>query len=298
MYSKIKLLLSFILISSSMAKINLVTSTTDIAWLAARVGGENVEVKSLLSGPENPHFVEALPSFIHKVASADIFCVVGLELEAAWADKVQKRSGNKNIQSGRKGFCDASKEVQVLDKLEVKVDRSMGDVHSAGNPHYHLAPTYLAMAGESILNTLKSYDPTNRTKYEENFSTLQKELKALRVNELTKLKTKKNLKFMEYHKEFTYFLKDYNLQNVGSVENISGVPPSAARILNIINIIKKERVDIILSTDSAPSKVLEKIREATNVRIIKSPLSLTNYLDKEAYSNMQNNLINQILDVQ
>ena len=298
MHSKIKLLLSFLLISTSMAKINLVTSTTDIAWLAARVGGDKVKVKSLLSGPENPHFVEALPSFIHKVASADIFCVVGLELEAAWADKVQKRSGNKNIQSGRKGFCDVSSEVQVLDKLDIKVDRSMGDVHSAGNPHYHLAPTYLAMAGKSILNILTNYDPSNRVNYEENFSTLQRELKALRTNELSKLKAKNNLKFMEYHKEFTYFLKDYNLQNIGSVEDISGVPPSAARVLNIINIIKKEKVSIILSTDSAPSKVLEKIREATNVRIIKSPLSLTNYLDKDAYKSMQKNLINQILEVQ
>ncbi len=282
---------------TSLAKLNIVTTTTDIAWLAARIGGENVQVKSLLSGPENPHFVEALPSFIHKVASADIFCVVGLELESAWASKVQKRSGNSRIQVGGKGYCDASKEVEVLDKLEVAVDRSMGDVHSAGNPHYHLAPSYLIMAGKSILNSLIENDPNNKSVYKENFSKLALELSSLKESEIKKLSLRSNLKFMEYHKEFTYFLKDYRLRNAGSVEEISGVPPSAARILKVINIIKKEKVNIILATDSAPEKVLKKLVETTGVKIIKSPLSLIDYLSKDAYRKMQDNLINQILEV-
>ncbi len=296
MYSKIKVLLTFLITLSSLAKINVVTTTTDIAWLAGQVGGEHVEVKSLLNGTENPHFVEALPSFIHKVASADVFCVVGLELEAAWANKVLKRAGNKKVQSGNDGYCDASHSVEVLDKQEVALDRSHGDVHSAGNPHYHLGPSYMAMAAKEILSVLSKADSKNSKAFEENYNTLVKNLKDLRNREIKSLAQVKDLNFMEYHKEFTYFFKDYELNNLDSVEEISGVPPSAARIIKVVNEIKNKKIKFILATDSAPRKVLNKIVEMTGVKIIISPLSIIDYKSSNAYNALQDNLIKQILE--
>lgn len=296
MYSKLKVLFTFLIALSSFAKINIVTTTTDIAWLAGQVGGEHVQVKSLLNGTENPHFVEALPSFIHKVASADIFCVVGLELEAAWADKVLKRAGNKKVQSGNVGHCDASRTVDVLDKQEVALDRSHGDVHSAGNPHYHLGPSYMAMAAKEILAVLSRTDSKNTKSYTENYNSLVKGLKDLKARELKSLAKVKDLNFMEYHKEFTYFFYDYGLNNLDSVEEISGVPPSAARIIKVVNKIKNKKIKFILATDSAPTKVLNKIVEMTGVKIIISPLSVIDYKSPNAYNKLLDNLIKQILE--
>lgn len=297
MYSKLKILILFLLASSTLARVNFITTTTDIAWIANQIGGEHVSVKSLLSGPEDPHYVEALPSFIHKTASADVFCVVGLELESAWSTKVLKRSGNRKVQPGSKGYCDASKGVKVLDKLDVSLDRSHGDVHSAGNPHYHLAPSYLIMASKDVLRALVENDIDNKEDYESNFKSLSNYLTKLKEENLTTLSKLKNVNFMEYHKEFTYFLADYNLNNIGSVEDISGVPPSAARIVNVINMIKKSNIKAILATENAPSKILNKLVEATGVKIIYSPLSLVDYKSQEAYKNLQINLINQIMDI-
>ncbi|WP_372651499.1 metal ABC transporter substrate-binding protein [Halobacteriovorax sp.] len=297
MYSKLKVLFIFLLASSTLARVNLITTTTDIAWVANQLGGEHVNVKSLLNGPEDPHYVEALPSFIHKTASADIFCVIGLELESAWSTKVLKRSGNRKVQPGSKGYCDASKNVEVLGKLETALDRSHGDVHSAGNPHYHLAPSYLVMASKEILRALVDNDIKNKDIYESNFNSLSRNLINLKQENLLKLSQIKNLKFMEYHKEFTYFLSDYKLNNTGSVEDISGVPPSAARIVNVINMIKENKISAILATQNAPKKILGKLVEATGVKVIYSPLSLEDYQSKDAYKNLQNNLINQLVEL-
>jgi len=297
MYSKVIICLTLLSSISAFAKLNVVTTTTDIAWLANQIGKEEVKVRALLKGTEDPHFVEALPSFIHKAANADLFCEIGLELESAWSKKVKARSGNKDIQDAAKGSCDLSKQVEVLGKLDHGLDRSHGDVHSAGNPHYHLGPSYLLMAGKELRDKLTTLSPKKKEFFEKNYQKLAVSLDSYKKEKERALQRIKSLSFMEYHKEFTYFLKDYDLKNIESVEEISGVPPSASRIIKVINLIKENKVSAILATTNAPKTVLDKIASATGVKIIYSPLSIEDYTDDQSYNKLQDNIIDQLLKI-
>ena len=128
-----------ILISSiSHAKVNVITTTTDLQWLTKQIGGDKVKVESLLNGTEDPHYLDAMPHFISKVANADMFCLIGLDLEVGWAPKILSRSGNKKVQPGGKGYCETGKTIKALNIPTGRIDRSQGDIHPQGNPHYHL----------------------------------------------------------------------------------------------------------------------------------------------------------------
>ena len=152
--------LLFIFLSlNAFSKLKVVATTPDLAYAIKKIGGKRVKVFSLLNGNEDPHFVDAMPSWISKVSKANIFCFVGLELEIGWAPKVLTRSGNSKVQSGGKGHCNVGNYIDALEVPKGKIDRSMGDVHAGGNPHYHLGPSQYKKAANGIFEILVNNDP-------------------------------------------------------------------------------------------------------------------------------------------
>ena len=121
-----------------------------------------------------------MPHFISKVANADMFCLVGLDLEVGWAPKVLSRSGNSKVQPGGKGYCETGKTIKALNVPTGRIDRSQGDIHAMGNPHYHLGPTALLQGAQTVLETLINVDTNNAEFYLNNFSTLEKNLKRVK----------------------------------------------------------------------------------------------------------------------
>jgi zinc/manganese transport system substrate-binding protein len=143
--------------SSSVKPLRVVTSTTDLAWAVRDIGGSRVVAESLLRGTEDPHFVDARPDYVAKVIRADIVCFVGLDLEVGWLPKVLAKSGRREIQSGGQGYCDASRRIEVLEKVNGGADRSQGDVHPGGNPHYWLSPVAMAQAGLETMRAIINF---------------------------------------------------------------------------------------------------------------------------------------------
>src|SRR5690349_352051 len=122
------------------SKLQIMTATTDLASLAQEVGGDKVEVESIAKGYQDPHFVDAKPSYLLKLKRADLLIVVGLELEVGWLPPLLTNARNSNILPGQAGFLDASIGCDILQKPHGAIDRSMGDIHPEGNPHYWLDP--------------------------------------------------------------------------------------------------------------------------------------------------------------
>ena len=141
-----KVLLLFILmfplasLAHAQGKLNVVTSTEDLAAIATEVGGDRISVESIARGYQDPHFVEAKPSFILKMQKADLLIVVGRELEIGWLPPLITQSRNAKVQVGGSGYLDASMQARILDLPTGQVTRAMGDVHPLGNPHYWLDP--------------------------------------------------------------------------------------------------------------------------------------------------------------
>jgi len=269
------LVLILILVSSTLhAKLKVVTTSPDLSWLVKQVGGDRVKVDSLLDGSEDPHFVDAMPNWIAKASKADVFCLVGLELEVGWAPKILQRSSNKNIQVGNKGYCNVGKFVTALEIPKEKIDRSMGDVHSSGNPHYHLSPEQFKNAAKGVFEILVNNDAKGFSVYKKNLDATIKTINSIKQKVATILKSKENLKLMSYHKEFSYFIDDFNLNYYADIEEVPGVPPSAGRIARIALEAKSQNVDLVLGANSNPKKILEKFREISGVSYKQIPISI------------------------
>src|SRR6058998_1014223 len=135
-------------------KLKVVTATEDLASLTREVGGDRVEVNAIGKGYQDPHFIEPKPSFLLLLKNADLLEVVGLELEIGWLPPLLDQSRNNNIRPGQKGYLDLSLGVEILDRPSGTINRSMGDVHPLGNPHYWLDPANAVRMGIEIANKL------------------------------------------------------------------------------------------------------------------------------------------------
>src|SRR3989338_3811420 len=162
------LLLIMVMPNPAQAKVNIVATIPDLAAIAKEIGGDLVNVESIVRGDQDPHYLEPKPSYAVKMNKADLLIEVGLELEVGWLPVLLTQSRNPKIQRGAPGYLDASRDIPVIEIPTGKVDRSMGDVHPLGNPHYWLDPRNGPIIAREIAAKLGALDPSNRAAYQNN----------------------------------------------------------------------------------------------------------------------------------
>lgn len=297
-----KFLISILFASHSIAApLKVVTSTTDLAWLAREIGGNHVEVTSLLRGNENPHYIDASPEFIRRVAEAQVVCIVGLDLEVGWMPKILSRSGNASVQPGGKGYCETGKAVHVIEKPTGQVDRSMGDVHPAGNPHFWLSTKHFLEAANEMTQVLSAVDVSHMADYRSALKKLNHKLVEVQQKGEKRLKpllaNVNNPILIEYHKEFSYFVSSYGMKSFGSIEEKPGVAPSAGRLAEVAQQAKLAGVRFILAADTAPKKTVERFAELSGLPIVMAPVSLQPRTGLLNYVQHQEQLVESIVKV-
>jgi zinc/manganese transport system substrate-binding protein len=247
--------------------LKILTTLPELAEIAKNIGGAEVEAHSLLKGTEDPHFIDAVPSFIRQAADADGVCIVGLSLEIGWIPKILDKSANANVQPGGKGYCEAGPLVHVLDKPTGAIDRSMGDVHPEGNPHFYLSPLGLKEAAPALKDLLVRLRPEKTKEFEQGLKDFQKRMDVLyrRIDQKLSGVRKSGAAFIEYHKEFTYFFNTYKIKSIGSIEEKPGVPPSAARLAQIASSAKQAGVKLAIGAPQSPEKQLRKFQELSGI---------------------------------
>jgi zinc/manganese transport system substrate-binding protein len=281
--------------------LKVVTTLPDLAEVVRRVGGDAVTVEALLSGREDAHFVDAVPNFIRKVADADIVCVVGLELEMGWMPRVLPRSGNRKVQEGGQGYCEAGRAVETLDKPSGPIDRSMGDVHPSGNPHFNLSPKALAQAAGVVAQVLSQNRPKDAALFEKNLARFRQDMQTLENDIRERLKpaielSKKQAIAIEYHKEFTYFFNLYGLRSYGSIEEKPGVPPSAARLADIATRAKNDGVKIAIGARYSPDRHFKRFSELSGIPFKQLPTAVHKEGDANSIESLQKLIADAILD--
>ncbi len=264
---------TFSLPTIASAQLNVVTTTSDLAALAREVGGDLVEVESIAKGYMDPHFVEAKPSYLLKLRRADLFIEVGLELEVGWAPSLLTNARNPKILPGNAGFLDASENCEILQKRS-NVDRSMGDVHPLGNPHYWLDPENGRAIARSIAGKLKELDPSHAVAYGENLAGLEKKL-AEKEKEWDRLAAPlKGRKIVTYHNSWPNFAQRFGVEVVNFIEPKPGIPPSPAHIRALVDHMKRERVSVIMMEPYFDAKLPEKIGRDTGAKVLVFPPSV------------------------
>lgn len=287
------LILIQLLIQSSYAT-TIVTTLPELKWLVDEltVDQSNIKSISLLSGNEDPHFVDATPGFIFKVSKADLVVANGLQLEIGWLPKVIQMASNSNVQFNSIGYCDSSSYVTKKQVLK-NFDRSMGDVHPMGNPHYSLSLLQMKNAAKKIKECLMSLSSLDQKLLQKNYLLLVNQFDQNIDQFRTKLKKLKDIKMMTYHREFVYYFSDFQIETVGTLEKVPGILPSGSHLFKVAGLAKKRSVELVLASATNPKKYLKKFKELTDIPFVQLPLHMTTKFKN--YWDFQNYISNQIL---
>jgi zinc/manganese transport system substrate-binding protein len=281
-------------------RILVITTLPELAFMVQEIGGDRVDAKALLRGTENPHFVDAVPDFIRQVAEAKVVCLAGLDLEAGYMPAVLTKSGNAQVQPAGAGYCEIGQSITALDKPKGPVDRSMGDVHPGGNPHFFLSPRSLAEGAQELVKVLKRVDPASAAHYEKGAAAFKSKMESLSQDIKTRLEPLRAAQkgqplLIEYHKEYAYFLAEYGILSFGSIEEKPGLPPSAGRLAAIGNAAKAAGVKLALAASYNPSKTLQRFQEISGITVVTVPTMIQAKGPIKTYPELQKHIADALV---
>jgi ABC-type Zn uptake system ZnuABC Zn-binding protein ZnuA len=250
------------------SKLNVVTATTDLAALAQEVGGDRIDVESIARGYQDPHFVEAKPSFLLKLRRADLLVVIGLQLEIGWLPPLITQSGNPKIQVSAPGYLDASQFAEILEIPTTQVTRAMGDVHPLGNPHYWLDPQNGLRIARGIQEKLAELRPGDAAYFEQRFQAFSQRLQQAEQRWDEQMKALRGRKVVTYHRSWPNFAKRFGLDVVGYVEPRPGIPPSPGHTVELIQMMRREKVKAILVEPYFDLKTPDAVARETGAKVV------------------------------
>jgi zinc/manganese transport system substrate-binding protein len=250
-------------------KLYVVTATTDLAALAQEVGGDRVEVESIARGYQDPHFVEAKPSFLLKLRKANLLIVVGLQLEIGWLPPLISQSGNPRIQGpGAAGYLDASQFAEILEIPTGEVTRAMGDVHPLGNPHYWLDPENGRRIARGIQGKLAQMRPADTAYFQQRYDSFAQRLKEAEKRWDAEMKPYHGRRVVTYHRSWPNFAKRFGLEVAGYIEPRPGIPPSPGHTVELIGQIKREGIKEILVEPYFDLKTPNAVARDTGAKVL------------------------------
>ncbi len=276
------------------ARMKVVATTPDIGAIAKAVGGEHVEVKSIARGFQDPHQIAAKPSYMRLLNRANLLVYTGLELEVGWLPLLISGARNPAIRPGAVGHLDASRSVQILEVPEGQVDRSAGDVHPEGNPHYMLDPRNGILVARAIAEKLGELDPSHRLAYEKNLASFRKSMMN-RIHEWeTRLSGLKGRKVVTYHRHWSYFVQWLGLIVVDQVENKPGIPPSPRHIADLTSLMISEQIRILVCSNYVAPKPPRRLAEMTGARLLLLPISVGGEPKVKRYQDLFEVVVSQL----
>src|SRR5437879_2680666 len=250
------------------SKLHIMTATTDLASLAQEVGGDRVEVDSIALSYQDPHFVEAKPSFLLKLRHADLLIVVGLELEIGWLPPLISQSTNPKIQVGAPVYFDASRFAKILEIPSGQVTRAEGDVHPLGNPHYWLDPENGLRIAKGIADKLSEMRPGDAAYFAQRYADFEGRLKQADQRWLQEMKPYEGRKIVTYHRSWPNFADHFHLNVVGYVEPRPGLPPRPQHTVELMRLMKSEGVKVIAVEPYFDLKTPNAIARETGARVV------------------------------
>jgi zinc/manganese transport system substrate-binding protein len=253
------------------AALDVVTTTEGLAALAKEAGGDKVQVQSLSRGTQDPHFVDANPALAVKLRRADLLVDVGLDLEIGWLPPLVNQSRNAEIQpNGPRRFIAAS-VIHVLDVPTGPVDRSMGDLHPAGNPHFMDDPRAAAAVVAGIARKLSQLDPANAAAYAQRSADFQRRIEADLARWKAEFAPLRGRPIVAQHQTMSYFLDWTGLRAAGYLEPKPGVPPPPSHLADLVQVVKAQGVKAILVENFYDPRSAEVVSRHSGAKVVLIP---------------------------
>ncbi len=269
-----KIFLLFFMLAAH-AELKVVTTTADLEALVTAVAGGKVKIDAIARGTQDPHSIEAKPSFMVKMRNADLVIAHGLELEAAWVVPLIQGSRNPKLAVGGKGFLELGDKLDPIEIPKGGVTRAEGDVHPGGNPHFTLDPLRLGKAAGLVAERLGELDTANRELFKKNAAVFHNRLAEKTKDWKTRLEKTKIKQIVTYHKTLNYFLDRFGIQNPIQLEPRPGIPPTAAHLMEVVETMKKNQVRLVLVENLYDAKAGEKvIGDVPGAKVARVPVSV------------------------
>jgi zinc/manganese transport system substrate-binding protein len=260
-------------LAASAAKIKVMTTTTNLKSLVDIIGGDKVETFSFCRGSQDPHFLEAKPSYMIKASRADLLVSIGLELEIGWLPLVVRGARNPKLRVGQSGRLVVGNFVETLEKPTGNLTRADGDVHPFGNPHVLLDPLNAIKIAKVIQENLSTLDSKNTEAYLKNYIGFKVEIEKKMVK--WKNLVPKNINLMTYHRTMSYFYNRFSINNIDILEPKPGVPPTVKHVMGLFKKAKKKNVKLILVENYFDATVANRVAsEVSGVKVKSIPVAV------------------------
>ena len=279
--------------NTTYAQIKVFACEPEWAALTTILAGETAKVYSATTAQQDPHHIQARPSLIAKVRRADLLVCTGAELEVGWLPLLLRKSGNRNIQPNSAGHFMAANHVSLLEKPRV-LDRSLGDIHAAGNPHFHLDPYRILEVAKALSIRLAKIDPTNSDHYQQNLLNFVRDWKQAIAKWERKFQDLRGKRIVVSHDSWVYLEQWLGLKKVATLEPKPGIPPSSSHLGKVLAGLEQSPADMILHADYQNDKSARWLSEKTGLPVVELPFSVS---EKESLSQWLDRLLNQLLSV-
>jgi len=291
--AKILSTLAALLPARAYAKVNVVATVPDLAAIAREVGGDRVSVTALALPTQDPHFVDARPNLALALNRADVLLAIGLGLETDWLPTLQTAARNTKIQTGGSGFLESSSQVRLLDVPQQAVDRSQGDIHPGGNPHYLFDPRAAAACARGIARKLAEIDPKNAPIYQANVKGFTDRLDAARRGWEKELGKYKGTPVVTFHRSWVYLSDWLGLDEVGYLEPKPGIPPNPSHVARLLTLAKQRKVRLVIQESFYPDSTAKFLAGKLGATALKLAAG-TDFRGGQSYLAHMQELVNQI----
>ncbi len=277
-------------------KLRVVAVYPDYGWLASQVGGDRVQVAVLAKGTQDPHFVDPKPSFLVELHRADLLLLNGLQLEVGFLPPLLAQCGNGRIQPGAAGYVDLSRFINPIEVPAGGVDRSMGDIHPYGNPHFHLDPRNMAAVARGLGGVFATTDPSHAEEYRRDAAAAASSLEALDAEVARALSPLDGEAVAAYHATLDYFFLRYGFAVVGFVEPKPGIKPSPTALMELEKIMRDRRVKILVVENYEDLKIAGKVASDTGARLVEVPALTGGAPDVKGYPDLMRTIVRGLLE--
>ena len=277
-------------VSSASAQLRVVATTPDLASVAREIGGDRVNVVALAKPTEDPHYVDAKPSHIVTLNRADALIEGGAELELGWLPPLLENSRNSKISAGAPGRIVASEGVKMLE-VPTSFDRSKGDVHSLGNPHFMIDPVSVKIIARNIANHFVQIDPKSTATYNGNLARFNAKLDAKYADWQKQLAPYRGARIVTYHKDFVYLAQRFGLNIVDELEPKPGIAPSPAHLAQVIGKMRSTNAKVILVQPFQNRKTAETVARQTGAAVLDISQQPGAVPNTTTYFDMMDNLV-------
>ena len=252
------------------AALKVVTSLPSLAALVMEVGGEHVQVDALASASEDPHFVDPRPNLLLLLNRADLLVVNGIELEIGWLPSLQLAARNQRIQKGGPGYLEVASLIEPLEVPAGRVDRSMGDLHAGGNPHFLNDPTRVAQIVRGLGQRFSEIDAGHAAFYERSAKAYVEKLEAFARFQADRFAalTDSQRRVVAYHKSLAYLFHWLSLEEIATLEPRPGIPPDPGHVAGILQTIRSKKIHVIVQEEYYPTKNSKTLAQLAHAQLV------------------------------